>query len=212
MTDGPPAPETPETPGVPPVPPAPPVWATSGARSHWSDRVLPHLHLLAGAALAAGTAANVIATGWTYWNFAGPDGSLAAGERLRVALGAAVSPTAAALLVLATLVVASPHLGRGHHGTPVAARRLLLVLVAAQALYALGALVAVIDAFALFEPARRGRFDIPFGQTGPTRLLRVVTLAVGALGATLALAASSRPRRAGPVRLDVALDLDREPG
>ncbi len=180
-----------------------PIWAGAGARRGIADRVLAQAHLLAAAAIGGATAANVVATGWTYWSFAGPDGSLTTGERLRVALGAAMSPLAAALLVTATLAVLVPRLVVAHHRLSPTARALLTTLAAAQLVYAHAALIAVIDAFALFEPERRGRFDIPFGQTGPTRLVRVATFVVAAAGAALALAGRAQRRADRPMNLDV---------
>lgn len=181
-----------------------PIWAGVEPRRQWSERVLAQAPLLAAVSIAAGGVANIVATGWTYWNFAGPEGSLTSGERLRVALGAATSPVVAALLVVATLLALLPRLvahrpRRSSGGT----QAVLVALVVVQATYALGALVAVIDAFALFDPARRGRADIPFGQTGPTRVLRVVTMGVSVLGAALALAGRSQPPPDPPMNLDV---------
>jgi hypothetical protein len=180
---------------------APPLWATHH-RASWADRTLAHLPLLAGAAIALAAVASVVSTGWTYWNFAGPDGSLTPGERLRVALGASTSPIVAALLVTATVVVLLAPVvdaGRAAARPSGAARAALAVLLVLQVLYGLGALIATIDALALFDPSRRGRFDIPFGQTGPTRVIRVATLLVTMAGALLA-AAGRAHRTAVPRR------------
>jgi hypothetical protein len=155
------------------------------------------LPLLAGSAVAVAAVALAASTGWTYWNFAGPDGSLTAGERLRVALGASTDPTVAALLVAATVLVLLPRVVdpvRAAARPSGASSTALTVLLVLQVLYGVGALIATIDALALFDPARRGRFDIPFGQTGPTRVVRIATLLVTAAGALFA--AAGRARRA----------------
>jgi hypothetical protein len=172
----------------------PPVWATP-RRTSWADRTLDRLPLLAGSVIALAAVANVVGTGWTYWNFAGPDGSLTAGERLRVALGASTSPIVAALLVGATVIVLLPRViapERAPERPTGATNAALAVLLVVQVLYGLGALIATIDALALFDPARRGRFDIPFGQTGPTRVVRISTLLVTVAGGLLAAAGRAR--------------------